>query len=86
MEALSPLVQLDQGHHGGGKLTALMPGKVVALLVKEGDTVKQGQPLAVTEAMKMEHTMTAPQDGRVACILCAVGDQVAEGVELLRIE
>ncbi len=86
LQDVNPLRQVDQGHHGTGRLTALMPGKVVALLVKEGQVVKQGEPLAVTEAMKMEHTLTAPQAGTVSAILCAVGDQVAEGVELLRIE
>ncbi len=86
LQDVNPLTQVDQGHHGTGRLTALMPGKVVALLVKEGQVVKQGEPLAVTEAMKMEHTLTAPQAGTVSAILCAVGDQMAEGVELLRIE
>ena len=47
---------------------------------------KAGQPLVVTEAMKMEHTLTAPRDGRVAELLCRVGDQVPDGAELLRIE
>jgi 3-methylcrotonyl-CoA carboxylase alpha subunit len=63
-----------------------MPGRVVALLVQVGDTVKAGTPLAVTEAMKMEHTLTSPRDGVVSDILCAVGDQVPEGAELLRIQ
>src|SRR5205085_12482814 len=69
----------------GGRLTAPMPGKVIAFLAKAGDTVKQGQPLAVMEAMKMEHTITAPRDGTVAELLYAVGDQVGEGGELLRL-
>jgi 3-methylcrotonyl-CoA carboxylase alpha subunit len=86
VQRLDPLTQTDHAHTPGGRLTALMPGKVVALLVKPGQAVKQGEPVAVTEAMKMEHTLTAPQDGTVAGILCAVGDQVAEGTELLRIE
>jgi len=70
----------------GGRLTAPMPGKVVALLAKAGDAVKAGQPLAVMEAMKMEHTIAAPRDGTVAELLYGVGDQVAEGAELLRLE
>jgi 3-methylcrotonyl-CoA carboxylase alpha subunit len=86
VQRIDPLIQKHDGHTPGGRLTALMPGKVVALLVKQGQVVKQGEPLAVTEAMKMEHTLTAPQDGTVSSILCAVGDQVAEGAELLRIE
>jgi 3-methylcrotonyl-CoA carboxylase alpha subunit len=63
-----------------------MPGKVIAFLAKVGDSVKLGQPLAVMEAMKMEHTITAPRDGTVKELLYAVGDQVSEGGELLRLE
>ncbi len=70
----------------GGRLTAPMPGKVVAFLSKAGDAVTKGQPLAVMEAMKMEHTLAAPRDGVVAELLYAVGDQVAEGGELLRLQ
>ena len=62
-----------------------MPGKVIAFLAKAGDAVKQGQPLAVMEAMKMEHTIAAPRDGTVAELLYRVGDQVDEGGELLRL-
>ena len=47
--------------------------------------MKRGQPLAVMEAMKMEHTISAPRDGTVAELLYAVGDQVGEGGELLRL-
>ncbi|HYR26264.1 MAG TPA: biotin/lipoyl-containing protein, partial [Aquabacterium sp.] len=82
---VNPLLHGD-AEATGGRLTAQMPGKVVALLVQEGQLVKQGDALAVTEAMKMEHTLTAPHDGTVSAILCAVGDQVAEGVELLKLE
>ncbi len=69
----------------GGRLTAPMPGKVIAFLARQGDAVKQGQALAVMEAMKMEHTINAPRDGVVGELLYAVGDQVAEGGELLRL-
>jgi 3-methylcrotonyl-CoA carboxylase alpha subunit len=62
-----------------------MPGKVIAIHVRPGDTVTPGQALAVMEAMKMEHTLTAPRAGTVAEVLYAVGDQVAEGGELLRL-
>jgi 3-methylcrotonyl-CoA carboxylase alpha subunit len=62
-----------------------MPGKVVSFAVKAGDKVKAGQALAVMEAMKMEHTISAPQDGTVAELLYAPGDQVAEGAELLKL-
>ena len=62
-----------------------MPGKVIAFLAKVGDAVEQGQALAVMEAMKMEHTITAPRNGTVQELLYAVGDQVSEGGELLRL-
>ena len=68
-----------------GQLVTQMPGRVLALLVSAGQQVRQGQPLVVTEAMKMEHTLSAPRDGTVAELLCQVGDQVAEGTELLRL-
>jgi 3-methylcrotonyl-CoA carboxylase alpha subunit len=63
-----------------------MPGKVIALLARPGERVRRGQALAQMEAMKMEHTIHAPFDGTVAELLYAVGDQVAEGSPLLRIE
>ena len=69
----------------GGRLTAPMPGKVVSFAVKAGDAVKKGQPLAVMEAMKMEHTIAAPADGTVEELLYAPGDQVSEGSELLKL-
>jgi 3-methylcrotonyl-CoA carboxylase alpha subunit len=69
-----------------GRLAAPMPGKVLSFAVIAGDKVQRGQPLAVMEAMKMEHTIHAPSDGVVAELLYAVGDQVNEGAELLRLE
>ncbi len=80
-----PIAHAGEGAGEGGRLTAPMPGKVVQLLVKAGEAVSRGQPLAVMEAMKMEHTLAAPRDGEVAELLYAVGDQVAEGAELLRL-
>jgi 3-methylcrotonyl-CoA carboxylase alpha subunit len=62
-----------------------MPGKVVSFAVQPGERVRKGQPLAVLEAMKMEHTIAAPADGTVAELLYAPGDQVSEGAELLKI-
>jgi 3-methylcrotonyl-CoA carboxylase alpha subunit len=70
------------GAHAGG-LVAPMPGKVVAVHVKAGDAVKQGQALAVMEAMKMEHTLAAPRDGEVAAVHFGPGDVVGEGAALL---
>jgi 3-methylcrotonyl-CoA carboxylase alpha subunit len=85
------IVSIDLLAHAGegaaevGRLTAPMPGKVVSFAVQAGDKVRKGQPLAVLEAMKMEHTIAAPVDGTVAELLYAPGDQVAEGAELLKL-
>lgn len=69
-----------------GSLKSPMPGQVIAFKVAVGDTVKQGEPLAVIEAMKIEHTITAPTNGVVAELLFKAGDLVADGDELLRID
>ena len=82
---LDPLAHAGEVAQEGGRLTAPMPGKVVSFAVKAGDKVKAGQALAVMEAMKMEHTISAPQDGTVAELLYAPGDQVADGAELLKL-
>jgi 3-methylcrotonyl-CoA carboxylase alpha subunit len=79
------LAHAGEAHAEGGRLTAPMPGKVVSFTVKAGDKVSKGQPLAVMEAMKMEHTIAAPADGVVQELLYAPGDQVSEGAELLKI-
>jgi 3-methylcrotonyl-CoA carboxylase alpha subunit len=71
---------------GSGRLTAPMPGKIVAVMVAVGDVVKLGTPLVVLEAMKMEHTIKAPADGSVASLPYAEGDMVSEGAELLSFE
>jgi 3-methylcrotonyl-CoA carboxylase alpha subunit len=83
--SLDLLAHAGEGAVEGGRLTAPMPGKVVSFTVKAGDKVSKGQPLAVMEAMKMEHTISAPADGTVQEVLYAPGDQVAEGAELLKI-
>jgi len=80
------LSHAGEGHAEAGRLTAPMPGKVIAYLVNKGDAIKTGQPLAVLEAMKMEHTIASPRDGTVAELLFAPGDQVSEGGELLKLE
>jgi 3-methylcrotonyl-CoA carboxylase alpha subunit len=88
----SALVWVDALAHAGdcqekgGRLTAPMPGKVISFAVKVGDAVQAGQALAVMEAMKMEHTIHAPTDGEVQELLYAVGDQVSEGDELLKLK
>ena len=67
----------------GGKVTAPMPGNIVAVSVAVGDRVKAGQTLVVLEAMKMEHNITAPGNGKVSALNVAVGERVEEGAELV---
>lgn len=69
-----------------GRLTAPMPGKVVAVRVQLGDAVRKGQPLVTVEAMKMEHTIVAPTDGKVSAINANIGEQVDEKRELIALE
>jgi 3-methylcrotonyl-CoA carboxylase alpha subunit len=68
-----------------GTLRSPMPGRIVSLSVVQGQAVTQGQPLLALEAMKMEHSLTAPFDGSVAELAVTIGDQVAENVVLARI-
>ncbi|HSV19574.1 MAG TPA: acetyl/propionyl/methylcrotonyl-CoA carboxylase subunit alpha [Casimicrobiaceae bacterium] len=83
------LTRVDRLAHAGeapahaGHLMAPMSGTIVAVLVKPGDTVAQGAPLVILEAMKMEHTIAAPAAGIVEAIHCAVGERVAEGIDLV---
>ena len=70
----------------GTGLLSPMPGKVIALLAKPGAAVEKGAPLLVLEAMKMEHTISAPHAGTVKSFRFAAGDQVDEGVELVEFE
>jgi len=74
--------------HGGaaGDLDAPMPGKVLDVRVRAGDTVTAGTLLLVLEAMKMEHRITAPYDGTVTAVHVAAGDQVERGATLLVVE
>jgi biotin carboxyl carrier protein len=63
-----------------------MPGHVLDVRVAEGDTVQSGAVLVVLEAMKMEHSLTAPWDGRVAAIHVKAGDRVEEGADLVLLQ
>jgi 3-methylcrotonyl-CoA carboxylase alpha subunit len=78
-----PIAHAGEGEADEGRLTAPMPGKIIALLVSAGERVARGAPLLIMEAMKMEHTINAPSDGTVSELLYAVGDQVDEGAQLL---
>jgi 3-methylcrotonyl-CoA carboxylase alpha subunit len=71
---------------GDGAIVSPMPGKLIAVAVQQGDAVTKGQKLVTLEAMKMEHSLTAPFDGIVAELNAAEGAQVSEGALLARIE
>jgi propionyl-CoA carboxylase alpha chain len=69
-----------------GGLTAPMPGRVVKVLVAEGDECVRGQPLVILEAMKMEHAVVAAQAGRVSRLHVREGDPVDAGAPLVAVE
>lgn len=74
--------QASSGSHGG-RLTSPLPGRVVSVVVAAGDSVSAGQTLMVIEAMKMEHSITAPAASTVETVHFSEGDQVDEGAELV---
>jgi biotin carboxyl carrier protein len=72
--------------HGQQRISAPMPGKIVRVLVAEGDAVEAGQGLVVVEAMKMQNEMKAARPGRVARITVSPGAAVGAGDVLVTIE
>ncbi len=75
-----------RGHDGPVDVRALIPGRVVGVLVVDGATVGRGDPVIVVEAMKMQNEVRAPRDGNVARLAVAVGSTVEVGDRLLAIE
>jgi len=71
---------------GPQQIAAPMPGKVVRLLVKQGDTVEAGQGLMVVEAMKMQNEIRSPKSGRIEKLCAAEGQAVNAGEVLLWVE
>ncbi|HEX8401881.1 MAG TPA: acetyl/propionyl/methylcrotonyl-CoA carboxylase subunit alpha [Allosphingosinicella sp.] len=69
-----------------GAIVSPMPGRVIAVDVRQGDSVTAGQKLLTLEAMKMEHSLAAPFDGIVAELSAVEGGQVTEGTVLARVE
>jgi len=69
----------------GSAITSPLPGVIISVNVKEGQTVKKGQKVAVLEAMKMENEIQADCDGTVTAVLVHQGDSVLEGAELLKL-
>ena len=64
---------------GTGSIKSPLPGVILEIFVREGDTVKIGQKLLMLEAMKMENNINADKEGRVASIKVGKGDSVMEG-------
>jgi 3-methylcrotonyl-CoA carboxylase alpha subunit len=86
LAAVDPLFHAGEGGGAEGGMTAPMPGKVIALIARPGDMVEKGAPLLILEAMKMEHTICAPAAGTVQAFRYLVGEQVADGAELVEFE
>jgi len=70
------------GVHGPAAIVAPMPGKIVRVLVAEGDEVEAGQGIVVVEAMKMQNELKAPRAGRVTSLRVKTGDSVNAGAVL----
>ncbi|MCX7203266.1 MAG: biotin/lipoyl-binding protein [Burkholderiales bacterium] len=85
LRELPRFARADRAQFSGG-LQAPMPGRVLSIAAKAGQSVERGQLLLILEAMKMEHRITAPADGLVKAIRVAEGDQVANGAVLVMLE
>ena len=89
VEIIDPSAARRRGHddHLGasGTVKALMPGRVVRVLVEKGDAVKKGTGLLILEAMKMENEIQAPADGTVDDIFVNAGQTVEAGTDLVHI-
>jgi 3-methylcrotonyl-CoA carboxylase alpha subunit len=83
---IDPLDQASGAAGDGNVIEAPMPGLVKAVFARQGQEVKEGDRLAILEAMKMEHSLLAARDGIVAEVLAADGDQVEAGAALIRLE
>ena len=80
IERIEPGATQEQGD---ASLSAPMPGKILQVLVSEGQKVEPGQPLMILEAMKMEHRIVASEEGIISSIFFSEGDQVQQGIPLL---
>jgi acetyl-CoA carboxylase biotin carboxylase subunit len=86
LHTFDPFEAADGAGVASDRIVTPMPGKIIQLMVKAGEAVKKGQPLAVLEAMKMEHTLAAPTDAKVKSVEVALGDQVSDGTVVVRFE
>jgi propionyl-CoA carboxylase alpha chain len=83
---IEPRFEIPGSEETSGGFVARMPGRVIELRVQVGDTVHAGQTVVVLEAMKMEHPMSATEDGIVSEVRVEVGEQVEAGALLLIVE
>ncbi|MEM6621995.1 MAG: acetyl/propionyl/methylcrotonyl-CoA carboxylase subunit alpha [Pseudomonadota bacterium] len=81
-----PLAIETEEQTAGDDIAAPMTGAIKAVYVLPGSQVAKGDALVVMEAMKMEHTLSAPRDGQVAEVNARLGDQIDEGAILVRLE
>ncbi|MDB4973336.1 MAG: urea carboxylase [Myxococcaceae bacterium] len=81
-----PLAGADQAGGSGSRVSAHVPGTVWKVLVSDGQTVSEGDPLVILESMKMEITVSAPVGGKVARVLCREGQSVSAGQALIALE
>jgi biotin carboxyl carrier protein len=90
IELIDPLAANRQGRDdetgGSGTIKALMPGRVVRVLVAQGDAVRKGAGLLILEAMKMENEIPALADGTVIEVFVTAGQTVEVGAELMLLE
>lgn len=68
-----------------GDIKATLPGQILSVMIKVGDTVKKGQPLLILESMKMENEMLSPKEGVVRKILVEVGQVVAKDEVMIQV-
>ncbi|MFL2709534.1 MAG: acetyl/propionyl/methylcrotonyl-CoA carboxylase subunit alpha [Gammaproteobacteria bacterium] len=83
MLKIKPKFRVPGTEYTAGGLTAPMPGKVIDVKIQQGEKVKAGDTLVILEAMKMEHSIKAPEDGTVTELLISVNDQVENGALLM---
>lgn len=83
-----PSLEAAEGSASSGhsKIVTPMPGKIIKVLVKSGESIKKEQPLLIMEAMKMEHVIRATKDGKVEDVFCEEGDFVSDGHVLIELD
>ena len=83
---IDPRVPQANAQAAGGRILAPMPGRILSILVREGDRVTLGQTLLLLEAMKVQMRITAPADGVVTTLRCQPGELVEDGTELVLLD